>query len=51
MKTAHGKFVAFTDKGKVEPDRDSVGPGKRSRSTGSTDGERETRDVPVDVIH
>jgi hypothetical protein len=26
MKTAHGKFVAFTDKGKVEPDRDSVGP-------------------------
>jgi hypothetical protein len=25
MKTAHGKFVAFTDKGKVEPDRDSVG--------------------------
>ena len=26
MKTAHGKFVAFTDKGKVEPDRDGVGP-------------------------
>jgi hypothetical protein len=26
MKTAHGKFVAFTDKGKVEPDRNSVGP-------------------------
>jgi len=26
MKTVHGKFVAFTDKGKVEPDRDSVGP-------------------------
>ena len=26
MKTVHGKFVSFTDKGKVEPDRDSVGP-------------------------
>jgi hypothetical protein len=26
MKTVHGKFVAFTDKEKVEPDRDSVGP-------------------------